>query len=162
MTSVWALLVVGKLLTDHYSRASITTYCSHYNNVIMSAMASQITSLTIVYSTVYSRRRSKKTLKLRNTGLSEGNSPVADEIPAQRASYAENVSIWWRHHEWGKIAFFTDMWGNQRKDQLSLFLFWFLHNLCRNEGVKVWNLRPKSYIVLKGFACAEAARVVSI
>ena len=27
---------------------------SHYNNVIMSAMASQITSLTIVYSTVYS------------------------------------------------------------------------------------------------------------
>ena len=32
----------------------------HYNDVIMGAMASQITSLTIVYSTVYSRRRSKK------------------------------------------------------------------------------------------------------
>ena len=32
----------------------------HYNDVILSAMASQITSLTIVYSTVYSRRRSKK------------------------------------------------------------------------------------------------------
>ena len=32
----------------------------HYNDVIMSAMASQITSLTIVYSTVYRRRRSKK------------------------------------------------------------------------------------------------------
>ena len=28
--------------------------CSHYNDVIMSAMASQITSLTIVFSTVYS------------------------------------------------------------------------------------------------------------
>ena len=27
---------------------------NHYNNVTMSAMASQITSLTIVYSTVYS------------------------------------------------------------------------------------------------------------
>ena len=35
----------------------------------MSAMASEITSLTIVYSTTYSRRRSKKTSKLRVTGL---------------------------------------------------------------------------------------------
>ena len=36
------------------------SWFTHYNDVIMSAMASQITSLTIVYSTVYSRRRSKK------------------------------------------------------------------------------------------------------
>ena len=64
----------------------------------MSASASQITSLTIVYSTVYSRRRSKKTPKLRVTGNCEGNSPVTGEFPAQRASYAENVSIWWRHY----------------------------------------------------------------
>ena len=28
-----------------------------------------------------------------------GNSPVTGEFPAQRASNAENVSIWWRHHE---------------------------------------------------------------
>ena len=48
----------------------------------MRTMASQITSLTIVYSTVYSRRRSKKTSKLHITGLcvrgihrSPGNSP---------------------------------------------------------------------------------------
>ena len=41
----------------------------------MSTMASQITSITIVYSTVYSRRRSKKTSKLRVTGLCAGNSP---------------------------------------------------------------------------------------
>ena len=32
----------------------------HNNDVIMGTMASQITSLTIAYSTVYSRRRSKK------------------------------------------------------------------------------------------------------
>ena len=43
------------------------------------------------------RRRSKKTLKPRVTGLCAGNSPVAGEFPAQRASNAENVSIWWRH-----------------------------------------------------------------
>ena len=28
----------------------------------------------------------------------EGNSPVTSEFPAQMASNAENVSIWWRHH----------------------------------------------------------------
>ena len=45
--------------------------------------------------------RSKKTPKLRVTGLCGGNSPVTDEFLAQRASNAENVSIWWRHHDCG-------------------------------------------------------------
>ena len=44
------------------------------------------------------RRKSKKTSKLRVTGLCVGNSPGTGEFPAQMASYAENVSIWWRHH----------------------------------------------------------------
>ena len=71
----------------------------HYNDVIMDSMASQITSLTIVYLIVYSRRRSKKTSKLRVTGLCAENSPVTGEFHTQRASNAKNVSIWWRHHE---------------------------------------------------------------
>ena len=41
----------------------------------------------------------KGTSKLRVTGLCEGNSPVNSEFHAQRASNAENVSIWWRHHD---------------------------------------------------------------
>ena len=41
------------------------------------------------------RRRSKKTSKFRVTGLCAGNSPR----PTQMASNAENVSIWWRHHD---------------------------------------------------------------
>ena len=45
------------------------------------------------------RCRSKKTSKLRVTGLCVGNSPITGEFPAQRASNAESVSIWWRHHE---------------------------------------------------------------
>ena len=45
------------------------------------------------------RRRSKKTSKLRVTGLCAGNSPGTGEFPAQMASYAENVSIWWRHND---------------------------------------------------------------
>ena len=42
-------------------------------------------------------RRSKETSKLRVTCLCEGNSPVTGEFSAQRASNAENVSIWWRY-----------------------------------------------------------------
>ena len=41
----------------------------------------------------------KKTSKLLVTGLCAGNSPVTGEFSAQRTSNAENVSIWWRHHE---------------------------------------------------------------
>ena len=44
------------------------------------------------------RRRSNKTPKLSVTGLCFGNSPVTAEFPAQRASNAESISIWWRHH----------------------------------------------------------------
>ena len=62
----------------------------HYSEVIMSTMASQITSLAIVYLTVHSGV----------TSLCEGNSLVTGEFPSQRASNAENVSIWWRHHEY--------------------------------------------------------------
>ena len=45
------------------------------------------------------RRRSKKTSKLRVTGLCEGDSRVTGEFPAQSASNVQNVSIWWRHHD---------------------------------------------------------------
>ena len=45
------------------------------------------------------RCRSKKISKLCVTGLCAGNSPETGEFPAQMASNAENVSIWWRHHE---------------------------------------------------------------
>ena len=44
------------------------------------------------------RPRSKKTSKLRVTGLCAGSSPGTGEFPAKMASNAENVSIWWRQH----------------------------------------------------------------
>ena len=43
------------------------------------------------------RHRSKKTPKLRITGLCAGNSPVTGEFP-HKWPVAQNVSIWWRHH----------------------------------------------------------------
>ena len=62
----------------------------------MGPMASQITSLTIAYSTIYTGR-SRKTSTLCVTGLYVENSPGTGEFPTQMASDAENVSICWHH-----------------------------------------------------------------
>ena len=51
-----------------------------------------------LFTQPFFRRRSKITSTLRVTGLCAGNSPMTGEFPAQKASNAENVSIWWRHH----------------------------------------------------------------
>ena len=64
----------------------------YYGDVIMGAIASQIISLTIVYSPVYS---DADEIKHQN---SASLAFVPGEFPAQMASNAENVSIWWRHH----------------------------------------------------------------
>ena len=70
-----------------------TRHWAHYIDVIMTTMAPQITRLNRLF-----RRGSKKTSKHRGTGLCVANSQGTGEFPAQRVSYAENVSIWWRHH----------------------------------------------------------------
>ena len=61
----------------------------------MSAMASQITSLTIIYSTVYLGRDQRKHQSSASLALC---GEFTGEFPAQMASNAENISIWWRHH----------------------------------------------------------------
>ena len=45
------------------------------------------------------RCRLKKRAKVRVTGICGGNLPETGGFPSQRASYAENVSIWSRHHD---------------------------------------------------------------
>ena len=59
----------------------------------MSAMSSQITSLTIVYSTFYLGTYQRKYQGSASLDF------VTGEFPAQMASNAENVSIWSRYHE---------------------------------------------------------------
>ena len=64
----------------------------------MSTMASQITKLTIVYSTVYSGADQGKHQSYALLVIRAENSPVTGEFSARMASNAESVSIWWRHH----------------------------------------------------------------
>ena len=98
----------------------------------MGRMASQITSLTIVclLKRLF-RRRSKITSKLRITGLCEGNSPVNDDFPTQRASNAENLSIRWRHHEEISCEYVIF------QDMLFRNIFYFVFNSLRDEWVQL-------------------------
>ena len=61
----------------------------------MGAIAYQITSLTIVYSTVI-QTQIKENIKAPRHWPLYGE--FTGEFPAQMASNAENISIWWRHH----------------------------------------------------------------
>ena len=60
----------------------------------MSAMASQITGVSIVYSSVYSGADQRKHQNSASLAFVRG----IHRWPVKRASNAENASIWWRHH----------------------------------------------------------------
>ena len=82
-----------------HSHIIFTINCSarwHYTDVMMTAMVSQITSLTIVYSTVYSGADKENIKAPRHWPL---GMEITDDRWRQMASNAENVSIWWRHDE---------------------------------------------------------------
>ena len=111
----------GNTLSCHtISNYANTLYCHHrhcinrichYSDVIMYTMSSQITGVSIGYSTICSGADQRK---YHITDLCEGNLPVTGEVPAQGASNAENISIWWRHHaceEWvGYIILSFSVW----------------------------------------------------
>ena len=73
------------------------------------------------------RRRSKKTPKLRVTGLCEGNPPVTGGFLSQRVSNAENVSILWRHH--GEHDCTGEQSGTETLPHSSLW--WASHRVTR-------------------------------
>ena len=117
----------------------------HYNDVIMSLMVSEITSLMIIYSAVYSRR-SKKTWKLRVSGLCVGNSPVTCEFPTQRVSNAENVSIWWCHHEISIMA--SQITGHSTVYKNLLRLSEMKQSKCCISGLFGWESSVNQWISL--------------
>ena len=64
------------------------------------------------------RRRSKKTSKFAVIGLREGNLPVTGGFFSERVSSAENVSIWWRHHDPTDSCFIPSEWPEYRRQTI--------------------------------------------
>ena len=61
---------------------------SHYSNVTVSDMAPQTTGASIVAQAYI-----KETSKLRDTGRCDGNPPVTEGFPSQKANNTENVPL---------------------------------------------------------------------
>ena len=84
--SIWYLLIYQLSLT-------LFTDDTHYSDVIMSAMASQIIGVLIVYSTICSGANQRKHQSSAITDLCEGNSPVTGEFPVTRKMFPFDAVI---------------------------------------------------------------------
>ena len=85
---------------------------SHYNDIILSAMASQITSLTIVHSSVYSgadQRKHQSSASLAFVwGIHRGpvNSPHKGPVTRNMFPFDDVImgQIQWTSHAWNSVA----------------------------------------------------------
>ena len=94
----WSQLPIYVCIMSDRPIAQLNPPCpTHYNDVIMRMTASQITNVSMVCSNVCSGACQWKHQSSASHGLCEGNPPVTNGFPSQRASDAENVSNWWRY-----------------------------------------------------------------
>ena len=108
----------------------------YYNDVIMSAMASQITGLVIIYSTIYSRRRSKKTSKLPITGPCARNSPTSEfphKSPVTQTMFPFDDVIMkhWQSLALKNVLRFEKQESN-KSIRVEVLMAWCLHFYCPN------------------------------
>ena len=122
----------------------------HYSDVIMCAMAFQIISLTIVYSTVYSGADQRKHQSTVSLAFVWG------------IQHAENVFIWWRHHVCniifkGRVALkFGTKYGHEWKRYPTSYISLFACSrnvLCNRLWRHQWSANTASvlFIAFCGF-----------
>ena len=107
----------------------------HYDDVIMIAMASQITSLTIVYSTVYLSTDERKYQSSASLAFVRGVHRWPVNSP-QRTSNAENVSIWWHH----RATWPNSSQSSHSSAQRGALRVWTNHNIHCQPATTIHNL----------------------
>ena len=100
----------------------------------MGAIASQITSLTIDYSTIYSDADQRKYQSSSSLAF------VTGEFPAQMVSNTENISIWWRHH---------DLRVNMYSLAMPLLPPLPLYDTFKSYYVSLWNIYATAVDILQ-------------
>ena len=81
----------------HYHYSDISWSPIHYGDVNRPSRRLELPINRVLFNSVF-RLTTKWHQRSALLLLCEGNSPVAGGFPAQRYSYAESVSIWWRHY----------------------------------------------------------------
>ena len=113
---------ISEHFTSVFSWAASLYQMNHYIDVIMSATPSQVPSITIVYSIVYSGADQRKHQS------SASLASVTGEFPAQRTSNVENVSIWWRHHN-SAVAVSIHQQNVSHADSYVYPSVWFIYDM---------------------------------
>ena len=97
----------------------------YYRDGIMGAMASQITCLTIVYSTVYSGADQRKYQSSASLAFVRGIPQWSMNSPHKWPVTRVNVSIWWRHHvSANNMMICTNQWPWQFISGISIHQAW--------------------------------------
>ena len=110
----------------------------HYNDVIMNALASQITSLTIVYSPAYldaDQRKHKAPRHWPLCGEFTGNSPHKRPVTRKMFPFDDVIMVWtgtsWRHR-WHQL-FTKVLWPHNWNLMIILFALIFFYS---NDPIK--------------------------
>ena len=105
------------------------------------------------------RRRSKKTSKLRVTGLCVANSPGTGEFSAQMASNAENVSICWRHHEYFEVNI---AWDYLSISTIAQTVSWSFPRLSLLRMANSISIRPFKIVYFENVSLLQKSDVVIV
>ena len=109
---------------------------THYSDVIMTAMMSHVTCVSIVCLTVCSDADQRKHQSSTSLAFVRG-------FPSQRTNNTENVSIWWRNHVSIMPTVYTSMWHGHwsilSQNFRTILLVLGLQSLCL--GISVATLK---------------------
>ena len=106
----------------------------------MSAMASQITSVSIVYSIVWSDPDQRKHQSSVSLAFVTGIHRLPVNSPHKRDSNAENASIWWRHHGYLFLAGIRTVEARDNDDNISSIIVISMTKSILHECTVVHNL----------------------
>ena len=74
-----------------------------------------------------------------------GNSPETSEFPAQMASNAENISIWWRHHD--GMTTYTEVGSSHERLGRDFLDVKIDHEANRHTRIIIWIFDVASFDV---------------
>ena len=111
-----------QIFVNHIPRNSLETFCDVATIITVMSYnvrdsVSNLRRLDCLFNRLFSRR-SKKSSELRITCLCDGNPPVTGGFPSQRASNAENISIWWCHYDFNLgdvLRLYVVFWNKKQK-----------------------------------------------
>ena len=118
----WVILEFNTLGLN--KMGAISWNACHYSDVIMGTIASQITSLTVVYSTVYSDADQRKYQSSASLAFVWGihrrpvNSPHKWPVTRKMFPFDDVIMAFWLNYQWGLIHIWKNVWPSVNRNTL--------------------------------------------